>query len=57
LIETLDRDAAADALMRVQHAVDLRGLPRDFGADVYELAFVFPGHGAGERVVHRRAGW
>jgi len=57
LIEALDRDAATDALARVQHAADLRALPRDFGADVYDLALVFPGHDAAEREVYRRAGW
>jgi len=57
LIEALDRDAAADALARVQHAADLRALPRDFGADVYDLALVFPGHDPAEREPYRRAGW
>ena len=57
LIEALDRNAAADALARVCHALDLRSLPRDFGADVYDLALVFPGHNAAERKVHRRPGW
>lgn len=57
LIEALDRAAAADALARVQQALDLRSLPRDFGADVYDLAFVFPGHDPVERRAFRRAGW
>jgi hypothetical protein len=57
LIEALDRDAAADALTRVQHAADLRTLARDFGADVYDLAFVFPGHYPGERLAHARPSW
>ena len=57
LIEALDRNAATDALARVQQALDLRALPRDFGADVYDLAFVFPGHDANERLAHRRAAW
>jgi hypothetical protein len=57
LIEALDHDAAADALVRVQRALDLRAMPRDFGADVYDLALVFPGHDATERNALRRAGW
>lgn len=57
LIEALDRTAAADALGRVQQALDLRSLPRDFGADVYDLAFVFPGHAPIERQAFRRPGW
>jgi len=57
LIEALDRPAATDALARVQQALDLRSLPRDFGADVFDLAFVFPGHDPVERRTHRRAGW
>jgi hypothetical protein len=57
LIEALDRPAAADALARVQQALDLRSLPRDFGADVYDLAFVFPSHDPGERRAHARAAW
>ncbi|HSV19479.1 MAG TPA: hypothetical protein VLR71_13770 [Casimicrobiaceae bacterium] len=54
LIEALDHAAADDALVRVRHALDLRAMPRDFGCDVYDLAFVFPGHDAGERDAHRR---
>lgn len=57
LIEALDRAAAADALTRVRQALDLRSLPRDFGADVYDLAFVFPGHDPVERQAFRRAAW
>jgi len=57
LIEALDRAAAVDALSRVQQALDLRSLPRDFGADVYELAFVFPSHDPGERRSFARASW
>jgi hypothetical protein len=57
LIEALDRDAAAHALSEVKHALRLDALPADFGADVYDLAFVFPGNDARERFRHRRAGW
>jgi hypothetical protein len=57
LIEALDRDAAAAALAHAQRALGLATLPRDFGADVYDLAFVFPAAGTGERLAHRRPGW
>ena len=57
LIEALDRGAAADALARVRHAADLSRVPADFGADVYDLALVFPGHDVTEREAYRRAGW
>ncbi|MDQ6917694.1 MAG: hypothetical protein M3023_07730 [Pseudomonadota bacterium] len=57
LIETLDRDAAARALAEVKRRLGLDALPADFGADVYDLAFVFPGSDAGERLPHRRPGW
>ena len=57
LIEALDRDAASHALDEVKRAVQLQALPADFGADVYDLAFVFPGADAGERLAHRRGGW
>jgi hypothetical protein len=56
LLEALDRDAAARALASVQEALDLT-LPADFGADVYDLAFVFPGADSSERLRHRRPGW
>ena len=57
LIEALDREAAESALRSVQHALGLDALPRDFGAGVYDLAFVFPGADALERLRHRRPGW
>ena len=57
LVEALDRDAASRALDHVKRALRLDALPADFGADVYDLAFVFPGSDAGERRRHRRAGW
>jgi len=43
LIEALDRGAAAAALADLRAALGLSYLPPDFGADVYDLAFVFPG--------------
>lgn len=57
LIEALDRDAAAQALDHAKRALRLEALPADFGADVYELAFVFPGADANERLAHRRPAW
>lgn len=57
LIEALDRDAASHALGEVKRAVQLQALPADFGADVYDLAFVFPGADADERLAHRRVAW
>ncbi|MEO8133255.1 MAG: hypothetical protein ABI831_04695 [Betaproteobacteria bacterium] len=57
LIDALDRDAAMSALANAQHMTGLDSLPRDFGADVYDLAFVFPGADAAERLRHRRPGW
>jgi hypothetical protein len=57
LIETLDRESAVHALAHVQAALGLGGQPPDFGCDVYDLAFVFPGHDASERGRHRRPHW
>jgi hypothetical protein len=57
LIESLDRDAAAQALAGIKSRLSLDALPEDFGADVYDLAFVFPGADADERIRHRRPGW
>lgn len=57
LIEALDRDAASHALTQVKRALQLEALPADFGADVYDLAFVFPGTDPGERLRHRRPAW
>lgn len=57
LIEALDRDAAAHALTEVRAELGLSALPTDFGADVYDLAFAFPGADAGERLRHRRPHW
>lgn len=57
LIEALDRDAASQALEGIKRALALEALPADFGADAYDLAFVFPGTDAQERLTHRRSGW
>lgn len=57
LLEALDREAAEAALQYVKEALEIESLPRDFGADVYDLAFVFPGADPEERLRHRRAGW
>ena len=57
LLEALDRDAAAAALAQLQAALGLADLPADFGADVYDLAFVFPGADPAEPLRHRRPGW
>lgn len=57
LIEALDREAAEAALQTVKEALGLESLPRDFGADIYDLAFAFPGADPDERRRHRRAGW
>ena len=57
LIEALDRDAAIRALAFARAPLGLGHQPPDFGCDVYDLAFVFPGHDAGERLRHRRPQW
>lgn len=57
LIEALDRAAAAHALTEAKRRLNLSALPADFGADVYDLAFVFPGADPGESRRHRRPGW
>ena len=51
LVEALDRDAADAALGELQRALE----PSMTG--VYDLAFVFPGADASERLRHRRATW
>jgi hypothetical protein len=57
LIEALDHDAADHALAQLKRTLQLEALPADFGAGVYDLAFVFPGADAQERLPHRRPGW
>jgi hypothetical protein len=56
LVEAVDRRAAFAALDALKTALGLHGLPHDFGADVYDLAFAFPSHDGGERARHRRHG-
>jgi hypothetical protein len=56
LVEAMDRAAATEALARMRRASSLDALPRDFGADVYDLAFVFPGTDPAERGRYRRRG-
>ena len=57
LVEALDRDRAHAALADAKRQLRLEAVRRDFGCDVYDLAFVFPGHDASERVAHRRPTW
>ncbi|MDB5873391.1 MAG: hypothetical protein JWQ07_2833 [Ramlibacter sp.] len=57
LIEALDGAAAGAALMETKSALGMAGLPADFGADVYDLAFVFPGADRAARGRHRRLSW
>ena len=57
LIEALDRACASTALADAQRVLGLESLPPDFGCDVYDLAFVFPGHDSTARGAHRRATW
>jgi hypothetical protein len=57
LIEALDRVSALHALAAVRGRHGLDGLPADFGGDVYDLAFVFPGLDAAQRKRHRRPDW
>jgi len=57
LVETLDHESAAAALVHAQQWLGLASLSPDLGCDVYDLAFAFPGHDASARVAHRRPGW
>lgn len=54
LIEALDRDAAQRALRAAREALAQGSLPADFGNDVYDLAFVFPGHDGAAPARHAR---
>jgi hypothetical protein len=56
-IEALDRPAAEGALAGLKEQLGAIGLPSDFGADVFDLTFVFPGADAAERRRHRRPAW
>ncbi|MDQ6620783.1 MAG: hypothetical protein M3Z31_14010 [Pseudomonadota bacterium] len=57
LIEALERESALQALTHARILMGLANLAVDFGNDVYDLAFVFPGHNPDERRVHRRRDW
>jgi hypothetical protein len=57
LVEALDREGAAAALVHAQQLLGLASLAPDLGCDVYDLAFAFPGHDPGARVGHRRSNW
>lgn len=57
VIEALDRGLADAALAGIRRTAGLDTLPRDFGNDVYDLAFALPGHDAKSRRRHRRAHW
>jgi hypothetical protein len=57
MIEALDRELALRALAQARHSLGIDSLPTDFGNHVYDLAFIFPGHDAGERRRHRRPHW
>jgi hypothetical protein len=57
LVEALDREAATQVLAALKNRLMLDKLPADFGSDVYDLAFVFPGADPGERLRHRRPAW
>jgi hypothetical protein len=57
LIEALDREAAAAALAHARALAGLAEVGADSGGDVYDLAFIFPGHAPHERLRHRRAHW
>jgi hypothetical protein len=57
LIEALDHGAAERALaIAAARFLPPGAIPLEHGG-VYDLAFVFPGRDAGERLAHRRPGW
>lgn len=57
LVEALGRGAAAAALVNLRTALSLPDFSADFGAEVYDLTFVFPGADPDEPLLHRRPGW
>jgi hypothetical protein len=57
LVEALDRVHARAALDLARRALHLDHLPADFGNDVFDLAFAFPGHDAAAPARHRRPHW
>ncbi len=54
LVEALDRDLAQHALRAAREGLGVASLPEDFGNDVYDLAFAFPGHDAHAPARHAR---
>ncbi|MFO1413473.1 MAG: hypothetical protein U1F10_06100 [Burkholderiales bacterium] len=56
LVEALDRVAAREALAMARDRLRTGALPDDFGNDVYDLAFAFPGHDADAPARHARRG-
>jgi hypothetical protein len=56
LIEALDRPAAERSFVAALAAVGLERGEDDHGG-IYDLASVFPGADADERLAHRRPGW
>lgn len=57
LLEALDRAHAQAALSGARESIGLAGLAADFGNDVYDFAFAFPGHDAAAGRAHRRPHW
>jgi hypothetical protein len=57
LIEGLDGDACAAAMSPLRNELGLEALANNCTSGVFDLAFVFPGSEATERLAHRRAGW
>lgn len=57
LIEALDHSSATRALEGLKIGLGMADLASDFGADVYDLVFVFPAGGDDERQRHRRPTW
>ena len=57
LAEALDRAAAARILPALRQRAGLDDAVDDFGADVYDLAYAFPGHREAARERHRRPHW
>ena len=57
MLEALDHAAAMQALQGFRTWLGITDLPADFGNDVWDVAFVFPGADAAERIAHRRPAW
>jgi hypothetical protein len=56
LVDALDRASAAHALQHARDAVHFDARPADFGSDVYDFAYAFPGHDTSIRGRPRRSG-